>query len=133
MNNRHRRIARLKEQEYVVTARKAKKAADSACILASNAVKMASDFVTVFNGAVGELFESFGAGLVRIGKNMQGKESATLMHDLSTEEWVALSRYIRGDLYIGGANEGREEQIELFRSAAIKIIRIGDVLEGDQL
>ena len=83
--------------------------------------------------AIGSVFEVFGESLVKMGRAMQGKEPDTLMHDLSTEEWVALSRYIRGDLYIGGANEGREEQIELFRSAAIKIIRIGDVLEGDQL
>lgn len=133
MNNRHRRIARLKAQEQSSSARKARRIADAACIVARDAVKKVSEFISAFNRLVGETFEFYGTGLARIGKAIQGKETATLMNDLTTDEWMALSRYIRGDLYIGGANEGREEQIELFRSAAIKIIRIGDVLEGDRL
>ena len=124
MNNRHRRIARLKKQleQPQVEIIDWSKAIESATAAFENIKK-----------AIGYVFEVFGESLVRMGRAMQGKEPDTLMQDLSTEEWVALSRYIRGDLYIGGANEGREEQIELFRSAAIKIIRIGDVLEGDQL
>ncbi|WP_270597416.1 hypothetical protein [Enterococcus asini] len=124
MNNRHRRIARLKKQleQPQVEIIDWSKAIESVTAAFENIKK-----------AIGSVFEVFGESLVKMGRAMQGKEPDTLMHDLSTEEWVALSRYIRGDLYIGGANEGREEQIELFRSAAIKIIRIGDVLEGDQL
>ena len=124
MNNRHRRVARLKkqlEQPHVEI------------IDLSKAIESVTVAFETIKKAIGSVFEAFGESLVKIGRAMQGKEPDTLMHDLSTEEWVALSRYIRGDLYIGGANEGREEQIELFRSAAIKIIRIGDVLEGDQL
>lgn len=124
MNNRHRRIARLKKQleQPQVEIIDWSKAIESVTAAFENIKK-----------AIGSVFEVFGESLVKMGRAMQGKEPDTLVHDLSTEEWVALSRYIRGDLYIGGANEGREEQIELFRSAAIKIIRIGDVLEGDQL
>lgn len=133
MNNRHRRIARLKVQESSAQERKIKRFAADAGLVASYAAKKASEFIYAFNRLVGEAFEFYGTGLARIGKTIQGKETATLMNDLTTDEWIVLSRYIRGDLYIGGQNEKREEQIELFRSAAIKIIRIGDVLEGDKL
>ena len=124
MNNRHRRIARLKKQLEQPQVE---------IIDWSKTIESVTVAFETIKKAIGYVFEAFGESLVKIGRAMQGKEPDTLMHDLSTEEWVALSRYIRGDLYIGGTNEGREEQIELFRSAAIKIIRIGDVLEGDQL
>ena len=124
MNNRHRRVARLKKQldQPRVEIIDLQKAFESLAEAFENIKK-----------TIGAVFESFGKSLIKMGRSMQGKEPDTLMHDLSTAEWIALSRYIRGDLYIGGANEDREEQIELFRSAAIKIIRIGDVLVGDQL
>lgn len=124
MNNRHRRVARLKKQleKPRVDIIDLSKAIESVTVAFENIKK-----------AIGSVFESFGESLVKVGRSMQGKEPDTLMQDLSTAEWIALSRYIRGDLYIGGANEGREEQIELYQSAAIKIMRIGDVLEGDQM
>lgn len=124
MNNRHRRVARLKKQfeQPHVEIIDLSKAIESVTVAFENIKK-----------AIGSVFESFGQSLIKLGRSMQGKETDTLMQDLTNAEWIALSRYIRGDLYIGGTNEGREEQIELFRSAAIKIIRIGDVLEGDQL
>lgn len=122
MNNRHRRVARLKKQ------------LDQSRVETIDLQKSFELFAGAFESikkVIGAVFESFGKSLIKIGREMQGKETDTLMHDLSKAEWIALSRYIRGDLYIGGANEGREEQIELFQSAALKIIRIGEVLEGD--
>lgn len=123
MNNRHRRVARLKkqlEQPHVEI------------IDLSKSIESVTATFEYIKKAIGSVFEGFGESLVKIGRTMQGKEPDTLMQDLSTDEWIALSRYIKGDLYIGGANEKREEQIELLQSAAIKIIRIGDVLEGDK-
>lgn len=124
MNNRHRRVTRLKKQQNRPHVE---------IIDLPKAIESVTEVFENIKKAIGALFESFGQSLINLGQSMQGKETDTLMHDLSNDEWIALSRYIRGDLYIGGANEGREEQIEIFRSAAIKIIRIGDVLEGDQL
>lgn len=123
MNNRHRRVARLKkqlEQPHVEI------------IDLSKSIESVTATFEYIKKAIGSVFEGFGESLVKIGRTMQGKEPDTLMQDLSTDEWIALSRYIKGDLYIGGTNENREEQIELFQSAAIKIIRIGDVLDGDK-
>jgi hypothetical protein len=126
MNNRHRLVARLKAKEQQYNIRKIK-------CFNNETVKKVTDIFSAMINLIGEALEFYGTGIAKIGKSIQGKENDTLMNNLTPDEWIALSRYIRGDLYIGGANEGREEQIELFRSAAIKIIRIGDVLEGDQL
>lgn len=125
MNNRHRRIAKLKDKEQQYNIRKIK-------CFNNETVKKVTDIFSAMTNLIGEALDFYGAGIAKIGKSIQGKENDTLMNDLTPDEWIALSRYIRGDLYIGGANERREEQIELFQSAAIKIIRIGDVLDGDK-
>lgn len=125
MNNRHRRVARLKAKEQQLKIRKIK-------CFNKETVKKVTDIFSAMTNLIGEALEFYGTGIARIGKSLQGKENGSLMNDLTPDEWIALSRYIKGDLYIGGANEKREEQIELFQSAAIKIIRIGDVLEGDK-
>lgn len=126
MNNRHRRVARLKAKEQQCNIKKVKS-------FSKTELKKVSEIICAMTRGIGEALEFYGAGIAQIGKTIQGKEKDMLMNDLTPDEWIALSRYIRGDLYIGGANEGREEQIELYQSAAIKIIRIGDVLEGDQM
>lgn len=126
MNNRHRRIARLKAKEQQFDMGNVK------CFI-NETMEKVTDIFSAMTNLIGEALEFYGTGIAKIGKKIQGKEDGSLMNDLTPDEWIALSRYIKGDLYIGGANEGREEQIELFRSAVIKIIRIGDVLEGDQL
>lgn len=132
MNNRHRRVARLKAKEHARVIQKVRMFAETACISAKDVVTNISETISAAINLAGEAFEFYGKGITQFGKNLQGKETATLMNDLTTDEWIALARYIRGDLYIGGANEDRDEKIESFKSAEAKIIRIGEVLEGDQ-
>ena len=123
MNDRHRRVARLKKQMEKSSTKRQVSLSETCAIMGANLNRAIQ--------GIGEIFEMFGKSLVRLGCSMQRKESTYLMRDLSREEWIALSHYIKGNLYIGGQNEGREERIELFQNAAVKIIRIGDVLEGE--
>lgn len=123
MNDRHRRVARLKKQMEKSSTKQPVSLSETCAIMGANLNRAIQ--------GIGELFELFGKSLVRLGCSMQRKESTYLMRDLSREEWIALAQYIKGNLYIGGQNEGREERIELFHAAAVKIIRIGDVLEGE--
>lgn len=125
MNNRHRRVARLKQQL------ESNNHAEN--IDFDKLVESAREIIEKVKNSLGYALESCGQAFIGMGRSLQDKkQEPSLMDDLTNEEWIALAHYIKGNLYIGGKNEGREERIETFHSAAIKIIRIGDVLEGDQ-
>lgn len=125
MNNRHRRVTRLKKQ---MESRD-----NTEFIDLEKAIKSAMEIIKIVGTAMGKALETCVQSFIIMGQSLQNKKpEPSLMHDLTKEEWMALAHYIKGNLYIGGENEGREERIKTFNSAAIKIIRIGDVLEGDQ-
>lgn len=48
-----------------------------------------------------------------------------MKNELTNIEWVALTRYLQGTLYLGGSNLNRKQLIEAFKTAKEKVIHVG--------